>query len=115
MWNPAARIPDTFHGLEYPKIPPGKYTCTRTVFLGGKPSPYETFEILVPGHSRILIHKAAVETDVDGCLGLGQGFGAVGGRVAVLGAPYGLAAFLSATLGQTSVELVVYDPTPEVP
>lgn len=105
--------PGPVGGGEYPKILPGTYRCTRTTFYHGKPAPYETYEILVKGHSRLLFHKAATENDLDGCVGLGSSFGAVAGATAVLFAPAGLGAFLMAANGEVEIELVVSDPVKE--
>lgn len=50
-------------------IPAGVYTLRRTVYHKHE---YETFEVTnVPGRSRILIHPANTEEDVEGCIGIG--------------------------------------------
>lgn len=50
-------------------IPDGQYVLRRTLYHKGG---YEVFEVCdVPGRSRILIHPANVDTDVEGCIGLG--------------------------------------------
>lgn len=50
-------------------IPPGTYRCRRTIYYRHG---YETFEVTdVPGRSRILIHPANTEEDVEGCIGVG--------------------------------------------
>jgi hypothetical protein len=50
-------------------IPPGDYVLVRTIFLRHQ---IETFEVTgVPGRSRILIHVANTEEDVEGCIGVG--------------------------------------------
>ena len=54
-------------------IPAGTYRLHRTVFHKHN---YETFEVCdVPGRSRILIHPANTENDVEGCIGVGLRFG----------------------------------------
>lgn len=63
------------------KIPPGIYRCTRTRFFRGA---YDTYEIHVPGHERILIHIANVEAQLDGCVALGIEHGTLDGKPAVL-------------------------------
>lgn len=70
----AVTIERTYPPTNFVKIPPGLYTCRRTVFHHGKPNPYETFEIMVPGHDRILFHRANYETDLDGCVGVAKCF-----------------------------------------
>lgn len=50
-------------------IPAGIYVLHRTIYHKHH---YETFEVLeVPGRSRILIHPANVEEDLEGCIGVG--------------------------------------------
>lgn len=50
-------------------IPAGDYTLQRTIFHRHN---LETFEVMnVPGRTRILIHPANTEEDVEGCIGLG--------------------------------------------
>lgn len=51
-------------------IPAGEYRLHRTIF---HKHGYETFEVLdVPGRSRILVHPANTEEDVEGCIGVGR-------------------------------------------
>ena len=54
-----------------PVMPTGIYKCTKTVYHKGG---YETFEIHVEGHSRILFHKANFFRDVEGCIGIAENF-----------------------------------------
>lgn len=50
-------------------IPAGDYVLRRTIYHRHG---YEAFEVTgVPGRSRILIHPANTEEDVEGCIGLG--------------------------------------------
>lgn len=50
-------------------IPAGRYILSKTIF---HKHGYETYEITgVPNRSRILIHPANTEEDVEGCVGLG--------------------------------------------
>jgi hypothetical protein len=58
-------------GKDVTKIPPGKWPCKRTVYLRGG---YQTFEVLVPGHTRLLFHRGNVETDSEGCVLVGESF-----------------------------------------
>lgn len=54
-------------------IPVGHYKLHRTVY---HKHGYETFEVMdVPGRSRILIHPANTEEDVQGCIGVGLRIG----------------------------------------
>lgn len=50
-------------------IPSGIYTLHRTIY---RKHNYETFEVMkVPGRTRILIHPANTEEDLEGCIGVG--------------------------------------------
>lgn len=50
-------------------IPAGLYTLQRTIY---RKHGYETFEVVkVPDRSRILIHPANTEEDLEGCIGVG--------------------------------------------
>lgn len=56
-------------------IPAATYQLHRTIFHRHG---YECFEVLdVPGRSRILIHIANTENDVEGCIGVGFRFGSL--------------------------------------
>jgi len=63
------------------KIPPGLYACTRTIYHRGG---YPTFEIHVIGHERILFHKGNLESQLDGCIAIGEEFGVLDGKPAIL-------------------------------
>lgn len=64
-----------------PKMPVGAHQCIRSRFNKGG---YDTFEVVVLGHSRILFHKGNVETDSDGCVLVGEQFGVLKGKPAIL-------------------------------
>lgn len=56
-------------------IPDGRYVCKRTIFYKHN---IETFEVTgVKGRSRILIHVANTEEDVEGCIGIGMRYGKI--------------------------------------
>lgn len=56
-------------------IPTGLYVLQRTIY---RKHGYETFEVMgVPGRSRILIHPANTEEDLEGCIGVGLDRGKV--------------------------------------
>lgn len=57
------------------KIPAGIWKCVPSVYNRGG---YKTFEVIIPKHTRILHHKANVELDLDGCIGLGLSIGMIG-------------------------------------
>lgn len=64
---------DKLDGTYAPKLPPGKYTCKRSMHrLHGMAHDFETFQIMdVPGHSNILFHWGNYNKDSDGCVLLG--------------------------------------------
>jgi hypothetical protein len=76
---------------EVVKIPPGIYRCTKTTYYKGD---YPTYEIHVPGHSRILFHKANVETQLEGCIAIGEEFGVLYNKPAVLRSGRGFDEFM---------------------
>lgn len=63
-------------------IKAGDWLCKRGFFHRGG---YETFEIFIPDHSRILFHKGNTETDSEGCVLVGGAYGMLSGKAAVLG------------------------------
>jgi hypothetical protein len=52
-------------------LSPGVYDCHRDKYHKGG---YDTFEIEVQGHDRILFHKANLETQLAGCVAIGEKF-----------------------------------------
>jgi hypothetical protein len=64
-----------------PVIPPGVYECHKRMYHRGG---YMTFEIPLAGHSDLLIHKMNLETESRGCIGLGEEFGLLHGKPAIL-------------------------------
>lgn len=77
----AVTLEHTYGSINMLKINPGTYQCTRTYYNKGG---YETFEIHVPGHSRILLHKVNIEDDLDGCVGVAEEFGTLNDKPAIL-------------------------------
>lgn len=63
-------------------FPAGQYDCTRSYYYKGK---YPTFEIHVPGRTRILWHKGVIEDHSEGCILLGVTLDVWKGKIAVLG------------------------------
>jgi hypothetical protein len=77
-------------GVLATKIPPGRYRCVATFYHKGG---YATFEILVPGHSRLLFHRGNTARDVDGCVAIGESYGQLKGITAILDSAHGFADF----------------------
>jgi len=62
-------------------IPEGKYVCGRV----DSPKFGQTFMVgLVPSRSYILFHKGNIEDDSHGCIILGEEYGELKGKIAVL-------------------------------
>lgn len=96
-------------------IPAGKYKLVRTVYHKHN---YETFEVTnVPGRTRILLHPAQTEEDVEGCIGLGLSRGTLSRtdeeskivrvKPAVMQSRKAFALFMAAMTGVNEDELVV--------
>jgi len=79
------------------KIPTGRWHCTPTWFNRGC---YKTFELLVPGHSRLLFHRGNLEVDSDGCILVAEQFGLLQGTPGVLSSSNGFAEFMQLAEGQ---------------
>lgn len=95
---------------QYVKIAPGIYRCTRSQYYRGG---YPTFEIHVPGHTRILFHKGNLEKHFDGCVGVAEEFGVMEGKPAILQSgthPHkGFNEFMELTKGLDYFDLIVED------
>ncbi len=73
-------------------IPCGSYPCKRV----NSPKFGDTFEVTcVPGRSSILFHSGNVEDDSRGCILVGEQYGELNGKVAVLSSKAGFTEFLS--------------------
>lgn len=71
-------------GVNSVKIKPGAYKCVRSFYHRGG---YDCWQIIggdITAERRVLIHKANVEDDLDGCIGIGEQFGRIQGKPAVL-------------------------------
>jgi hypothetical protein len=79
------------------KIPDGIYECVRTTYHRGG---YVTYEIKVPGHSRILFHRGNWETDSDGCTLVGESFAELLGKPAIADSRGGFSEFMERAAGR---------------
>ena len=74
----------------------GLYDCVRDFYHKGG---YETFEIIVEQHDRILFHKGNVETDSLGCVIVAEKFGVLEGNTAVLESKEGFGELMEKATG----------------
>lgn len=93
----------TFDNLR-PVIGNGIYRCAKTAFTRGG---YSTFEIKLPGHTRVLFHRGNVELDSEGCVLIGSSFGLIGGVTAIQDSKDGFYAFWNLASAVDEFDLVV--------
>ena len=79
-------------GVDVKYIPSGTYDCRSTMYHKGG---YPTFEIIVPGRSRILFHKGNTEVDTKGCVLVGEEFGVINGKPGILQSGRGFSEFMA--------------------
>lgn len=73
------------------KIGAGFHECTRSRYAKGG---YDTFEIAVPGHDRILFHKGNVELHSEGCVLVAESFAVMGDKPGVSMSAEGFGEFM---------------------
>ena len=93
------------------KIPAGRLRCKRSVYYKGG---YPTYEIEVPGHTRILFHKGNWETDSEGCVLVGESFTELSGRPALGDSKGGFSEFMQRAGDAPDFLLEVRDPAAAV-
>lgn len=87
-----------------PIIQNGVYACKRDFYHKGG---YETFEIIVAGHDRILFHKGNIETHSVGCVIVAESFGQLDGVTAVLDSKGGFEELMALAAGQSQFMMTV--------
>jgi hypothetical protein len=87
-----------------PVITNGEYKCTKSTYIKGG---YPTFEIAVPGRTRILFHKGNVEEDSEGCVIVAESFGVMRGKTAILDARTGFGGLMELTAGLQEFTMLV--------
>ena len=91
---------------QFIKIPVGEWKCTRSTFFRGG---YPTYEIHVPGRSRLLFHKGNLEKDVDGCVLVGENFTVFGREPGIGSSSVGFTEFMARCAGVGHFTLEVRD------
>ena len=106
LWNKrpfAVSVERTFDS-GHPIISEGMYQCRRDFYHKGG---YETFEIIIQGHDRVLFHKGNTETDSIGCVCIAEKFGSLNRKLAVLESKEGFDEFMQLTAGLDSFNMEV--------
>jgi len=80
------------------------YPCTRDFYHHGG---YETFEIIVPGHERVLFHKGNLEIDSRACVCVAESFTRLDGVTAIADSAHGFEEFMHLTAGLAGFDLIV--------
>lgn len=87
-----------------PVIGNGVYKCRRSVFHRGG---YPTFEIIVPGHTRVLFHRGNVETESEACVLVAEAFSLLNGVTAVTDSRGGFREFMELAGNAAAFDLIV--------
>lgn len=77
-----------------PVIRSGIYDCRRDFYHKGG---YETFELIIPEHDRVLFHKGNSEDDSIACVCIAEKFGTLAEKTAVLESKEGFNEFMELT------------------
>jgi hypothetical protein len=80
------------------------YKCRHDFYHKGN---YETFEIVVPGHDRVLFHRGNREIDSVACVCVAESFTRLDGYTAIGDSAHGFAEFMSVTAGLDEFDLIV--------
>jgi hypothetical protein len=92
-------------------IPAGEYLCKRDWYHRGN---YETFEVVVPNRSRILVHGANYAKQLEGCIAPGTSRGETeGGKLAVWSSKKAHKKYMESLRGEDVHLLVISDPEKE--
>jgi len=99
----AVTLERTFDDLK-PVIPAGVHHCTKTVYQKGG---YETYEIHIAGHDRVLFHKGNVETDSMACVLVAESFAVIGNVAGIADSKQGFEEFMALADGIPEFDLEV--------
>lgn len=89
-----------------PVIKAGEHRCKRDFYNKGG---YETFEIEVEGHDRVLFHKGNKETDSKACILVGESFTVMDGVTAIAQSGDGFKEFMARLEDVEEFTLEVHD------
>ena len=87
-----------------PVILNGTYACRRDYYHKGG---YPTFEIHVPGHTRVLFHKGNKEVHSEACVIVAESFSVMDGVTAVSDSKGGFDEFMTLTAGLDEFQMEV--------
>jgi len=92
-------------------FPAGDYECVRDWYHRGD---YETFEIIVPGRDRILVHGANYADQLEGCVAPGKSRGRTeAGKLAVWNSKKAHKDYMESLKGVDKHRLIVMDSIPK--
>ena len=87
---------DTSDGKQRIVVPEGMSACRRGRYNEGG---YDTFEIIVPGHTEVKFHKGNVELHSEGCILVAESFSVLGGKPGVALSAEGFTEFMKKLAG----------------
>lgn len=87
------------------KIPAGIHRCHRSRYNKGN---YDTFEIEIEGHSRILFHRGNTELHSEGCILVAESFAMFGGKPGIALSGEGFGEFMKRAGSVDSFMLTVF-------
>lgn len=87
-----------------PVIKAGTYRCKKSRYFKGG---YDTFEILVPGHTRVLFHRGNTELDSEACVLVAENFTFFNGKAGIGDSKGGFAEFWALVSNLEEFDLVV--------
>lgn len=82
----------------------GTYKCKRDFYHHGD---YPTFQIIVPGHDRVLFHKGNKEVDSKACVCVAESFTRMDGVTAVADSAHGFEEFMAVTMNLDEFDMIV--------
>ncbi len=85
-------------------IPTGIFSAHRTVYYKGG---YPTWEIEIPGRSRILLHKLNFDDQSLGCIGIAEAYQFINGRPAISQSDAGFNEFMKRTSNYHRLKITV--------